>query len=263
MRSPPAIAKGRSTSETAPHEARALRARRHVTFTFKNQPIEVYVAGVVDYWPTLGYRQRPFFVVNLDYVQEVISLEPYDVWLSLEGPGYLSEIVSELRAEGIYVTSLSDANSLIVQGRNEPHRMGFYGILSIGFVVSSLVTVLGFILYTFLSMRSRLLQFGVLRALGLSLGQLISLLGLEQIFSLGLGLGAGTGLGILATAVLLPFLREGGEAAVIPFSIVTDPADVARIFTVLGAMLVVAIIGLSMILVRMKLNQAIKLGEEA
>ena len=108
-----------------------------VTLTFKNQPIEVYIAGVVDYWPTLGYRQRPFFVANLDYVQEMIALEPYDVWLKLEGPGYLGDIVAELRNQGIYVTSLRDANSLIVQGRNEPHRMGFYGILSIGFVVSS------------------------------------------------------------------------------------------------------------------------------
>lgn len=234
-----------------------------VTLTFKNQPIEVYIAGVVDYWPTLGYQERPFFVANLEYVQEVIALEPYDVWLKLQGPGYLNDIVTGLRQEGIYVTSLRDANSLIVQGRNEPHRMGFYGILSIGFVVSALVTVLGFILYTFLSMRSRLLQFGVMRAVGLSVSQLIALLGLEQALSLGLGLGAGTGLGLLATQIFLPFLREGGDSAVIPFNIVTDPADVARIFTVLGAMLIVAIVGLSMILVRMKLNQAIKLGEEA
>lgn len=234
-----------------------------VTLTFKNQPIEVYIAGVVDYWPTLGYQNRPFFIANLDYVQEMIALEPYNVWLSLEGPGYLARIVEELRNQGIYVISLKDANSQIVQGRNEPHRMGFYGILSIGFVVSSLVTVLGFILYTFLSMRSRLLQFGVLRAVGLSLGQLIALLGLEQVLSLGLGLGAGLALGLIATQIFLPFLRESGDAGVIPFAIVTDPADVARIFTVLGAMLVVAIAGLSMILVRMKLNQAIKLGEEA
>lgn len=234
-----------------------------VTLTFKNQPIEVYIAGLVDYWPTLGFQQRPFFVANLDYVQEVIALEPYNVWLSLEGPGYLAAIVEALREQGIYVINLKDANTLIVQGRNEPHRMGFYGILSIGFVVSSLVTVLGFILYTFLSMKSRLLQFGVLRAVGLSVSQLIALLGLEQALSLGLGLGAGTGLGIWATRIFLPFLSEGGEASVIPFRIVTDMADVASIFTVLGAMLVVAIIGLSMILVRMKLNQAIKLGEEA
>src|SRR5690606_24327628 len=234
-----------------------------VTLTFKNQPIEVYIAGVVDYWPTLGYQNRPFFIANLDYVQEMIALEPYNVWLSLEGPGYLARIVEELRNQGIYVISLKDANAQIVQGRNEPHRMGFYGILSIGFVVSSLVTVLGFILYTFLSMRSRLLQFGVLRAVGLSLGQLIALLGLEQVLSLGLGLGAGLALGLIATQIFLPCLRRSGDAGVIPFAIVTDPSDVARIFAVLGAMLVVAIAGLSMILVRMKLNQAIKLGEEA
>lgn len=245
-------------------EAANLSVGDSVTLTFKNQPIDVYIAGTVPHWPTLGFRQRPFAILNLDYVQEVIALEPYDVWLSLESPGYLEEIVSTLRGHGIYVTSLKDANAEIVKGRNEPHRMGFYGVLSIGFIVSSLVTVLGFMLYTFLSMRSRLLQFGVMRAVGLSVGQLIGLLGLEQLLSLGLGLGAGTGLGILATRIFLPFLREGTDAStVIPFLIVTDPDDIARIFTVLGAMLIIAVIGLALMLVRMKLNQAIKLGEEA
>src|SRR5690606_15776339 len=164
-------------------EAANLRVGDSITLSFKNQPIDVYIAGTVPHWPTLGMGNRPFAILNLDYVQEVISLEPYDVWLSLKSPGHLNEIVTRLREEGIYVISLKDANSQIVAGRNEPHRMGFYGILSIGFIVSSLVTVLGFFLYTFLSMRSRLLQFGVMRAVGLSVGQLIGLLGLEQVLS--------------------------------------------------------------------------------
>jgi len=113
-------------------------------------------------------------------------------------------------------------------------------------------------------MRSRLLHFGVLRAVGLSLSQLVTLLGLEQLFSLGLGLGAGTVLGINATRLFLPFLRDGAvdTSSVPPFIIVTDPADLVRIFTVLGTMLVIAVIGLAAILVRMKLHQAIKLGED-
>lgn len=235
-----------------------------LTLTFRNQPIEVYVAGAVPYWPTLNPMQRPFFIANLEHVQEYIALEPYHVWLRTEGPGYLTDIVQGLREQGVYVVSLRDSHSQVVEGRNEPHRMGFFGILSIGFIVSALVTVLGFILYTFLSMRSRLLQFGVLRAVGLSLGQLVSLLGLEQLFSLGLGLGAGTGLGIAATQIFLPFLREGAidDVSVPPFIIVTDPTDLARIFMVLGSMLIVAVVGLALILVRMKLHQAIKLGEE-
>ena len=235
-----------------------------LTLTFRNQPIEVYVAGVVPYWPTFDPERRPFFVVNLPYVQEQIALEPYDVWLNVEGPGYLNEIVSSLRAQGVYVVSVRDANAQVVAGRNEPHRMGFFGILSIGFIVSALVTVLGFTLYTFLSMRSRLLQFGVLRAIGLSLSQLVTLLALEQFLTLGLGLGAGTVLGLAATQIFLPFLREGGvqQSSAPPFVIVNDPSDLGRIFIVLGSMLVVAVVGLAFILVRMKLHQAIKLGEE-
>ncbi len=243
---------------------RQLQIGDRLTLTFRNQPIEVYVAATVPYWPTLNPMERPFFITNLEHVQEQIALEPYNVWLRTSSPGYLDQIVSGLREQGVYVVSVRDANSQIVQGRNEPHRMGFFGVLSIGFIVSALVTVLGFILYTFLSMRSRFLQFGVLRAVGLSVRQLVTLLSLEQLFSLGIGLGAGTGLGILATQIFLPFVREGAieNTQVPPFLIVTDPTDLGRIFAVLGSMLVVAVVGLAMILVRMKLHQAIKLGEE-
>lgn len=237
----------------------------YVTLNFRNQPIETYIAGVVEHWPSLDPRVRPFFVLNLPYVQEMIALEPYNVWLRVESPGYLADIVEQLREEGIYVIRVQDAHTRIVEGRNQPHRMGFFGVLSIGFVVASIVTVLGFILYTFLSMRSRLLQFGVLRAVGLSVRQLVALLGLEQLFTLGLGLGAGTGLGILATRLFLPFLRSGSsdDTSPIPFVIITDQSDVGLIIAVLGAMLIIAVIGLAVILARMKLNQAIKLGEEA
>jgi len=241
-----------------------LQVGDFVTFTFRNQPIEGYIAGVVEYWPTLDPTQRPFFVGNLEYIQEVIALEPYRVWLDLEGAGHLPEIVERLREHGIWVIDIDSAENELVEGRRQPHRMGFFGILSIGFIVSSVITVLGFMLYTFLSMRSRLLQFGVLRAVGLSLRQLIALLALEQVLSVGMGLAAGTGLGIAATRIFLPFLRASGETgSVPPFLIVTDPADISRIFSVLGSLLIAAVIGLAFILIRMKLHQAIKLGEEA
>lgn len=245
-------------------QSSGLQVGDFVTFTLRNQPIEGYIAGVVEYWPSLDPTQRPFFVGNLEYIQEMIALEPYRVWLDLEGPGYLPEIVERLRQQGIWVIDIDSAENELVEGRRQPHRMGFFGILSIGFVVSSVITVLGFMLYTFLSMRSRLLQFGVLRAVGLSLRQLISLLALEQVLSVGIGLAAGTGLGLAATRIFLPFLRAAGEAASVPpFLIVTDPADVSRIFTVLGSLLVAAVLGLGLILIRMRLHQAIKLGEEA
>ena len=86
--------------------------------------------------------------------------------------------------------------------------MGFFGVLSIGFLVSVVVTIMGFFLYTFLSLRARMLHFGVLRAIGLSVRQLVSMLALEQVFSLGLGLIVGSVLGRLISNVFLPFLEQ-------------------------------------------------------
>ena len=67
-------------------------------------------------------------------------------------------------------------------GRTDPQRTGLFGALTVGFAVAALLTVLGFFLYSFLSFERRLLQMGILRAMGLSIGQLFGLLIFEQVF---------------------------------------------------------------------------------
>ncbi len=54
--------------------------------------------------------------------------------------------------------------------------MALNGILTLGFLISILVTFAGFLLYWILSLKGRTLQNGIMRAMGLSLRQLIGIL---------------------------------------------------------------------------------------
>ncbi|MFW6264986.1 MAG: FtsX-like permease family protein, partial [Bacillota bacterium] len=138
-----------------------------VRLNLGGQNIEFFVAGVVDLWPTIYPDQFPLLIGNLNYVQQQYIIEPYEVWLNLEDDAELQLIVDSLAEENIYVSNISDARTKIIENRRDPQRMGLFGILSIGFIVAVLITVLGFFLYNFLSLKSRLLQFGVMRAIGL------------------------------------------------------------------------------------------------
>ncbi|HEX6972263.1 MAG TPA: hypothetical protein VF234_08590, partial [Limnochordia bacterium] len=47
-----------------------------------------------------------------------------------------------------------------------------------------------------------------------------------------------------------------------PFLVVVDPSDLMKIHVVLGSMLVIGLIALGVMLSRLRLHQAVKLGEE-
>ena len=103
-----------------------------------------------------------------------------------------------------------------------------------------------------------------LRAMGFSGFQLIAHLGLEQVLTLGLGLGAGTGRGLLCSRLFLPFLRDRASEVqkVPPFLIIADRADTMTSLAVLLALFVLAVATLVLVLARMRLDRALRMGEE-
>ncbi|HHV94539.1 MAG TPA: hypothetical protein GXX47_08410 [Firmicutes bacterium] len=235
-----------------------------VTVGLGNQEIDFYVVGAVDYWPTLYPDEQPFGIVNLSYLQEEYIIQPYDVWLKVNESARLSEIVETLRGYGIWVVGIDDVRGMLIEGRRDPQRMGLFGMLSIGFLVAVAITLMGFCFYTFLSLRQRFLQFGILRAIGLSIGQLVAMLFIEQVLSVGAAVAIGTVLGGWASRLFLPFTKISADltGSVPEFMIVISSSDLGKIYLTLGGMLFFGLIGLVIILSRMRLHQAVKLGEE-
>jgi putative ABC transport system permease protein len=222
------------------------------------------IVGGVDLFPTWYPQDGPVFVANLDYVldQMAVSL-PYDVWIKLAANADAKQIEKEISQFGPGIVSLNISPKKILAEQSRPERQGMFGVLSVGFVAAALLTVLGFMLYALFSFRSRFIELGVLRAIGLSVEQMASFLAWELAFLLLVGLVVGTGVGIWTSQFYIPYLQIGETATayVPPYIIEIAWPDIVRIYILFGLLFVAALGGLGALLMRIKIFQAVKLGE--
>ena len=98
----------------------------------------------------------------------------------------------------------------------DPVAIGILGALSLGFVAAALFAVVGLVVSAAVSARERRTEFAVLRALGLSGGQLSRWLWLENGSVVAVSVLAGTGLGLVLGWLVLPFVTvtQQGSAPV-------------------------------------------------
>jgi putative ABC transport system permease protein len=142
-----------------------------------------------------------------------------------------------------------------------------FGVLSVGFMAAAVLTILGFLLYAFFSFRRRFIELGVLRAIGLSAWQMTVFLAWELAFLLLVGAAAGTGLGAWVSKLFIPYLQSGSgggvETQFPPFVVAIDWLAIFRVYALFGLLFVAALAGLAALLMRIKIFQAVKLGETA
>ena len=106
-------------------------------------------------------------------------------------------------------------------------------------MVSVIISLTGYILYWFFNLSGRVVQFGVLRAMGLSRRQLTGMLLLEQVFTAGLSIVLGIVIGKVASILFLPFLQTTENVAnpVPPFRVVFESKDTNQLYIVVGCMM--------------------------
>lgn len=245
-------------------------------------PVEIAIGAVlldgvaaafVDTWP--GYRpvlpgpdgrpvRQALVVGHLERLYSRMPMTPYEVWLK-RAPGTSDKPVYDaLPAAGIAVVAIESANQQVALDRNDPMNQGTNGALTLGFLVSMMVCGVGFLIHWILSVRGRTLQFGVYRAMGLGRRSVAAMLLWEQLLVSGTAILAGLLLGSLASRLYLPlFLLAGSDPApAIPFRVLASGADRTRILLVLGGLLLACFLLLLRMVLRIRIHQAVKLGEE-
>ena len=229
---------------------------------------DMVVVGFYDYFPTIYPTNRPTVIANLDSLFEnPEDVEGYEVWLNLTDGAVVDDVLKEIRSAigSNQATVIVSGNSLkeIKLGQEKPERIGLFGVLNVGFLATSLMPGIGFLLYTFSSLRRRFIQLGILQALGLSVRQLVASLITEQLILMGLALLGGAASGLVTSLLFIPYLQVGVTPGtpIPPFNVLVGWAEAGWLSLGFGFILLITMLGTIIYLVRLKVFQAVKLGE--
>ena len=233
------------------------------------------IYGFIDYFPTYAQfryamgedgvvreTEKYLIVANLQQVQSSWGVLPYQLWFkNVDGSDYLYSFIEE---NGIRVASFTDTAAELVKTKNDPVLQGTNGILTVGFIVVLLLCSVGFLIYWILSIRSRSLQFGIFRAMGMSMREVISMLLNEQLFISGSAIAVGALVGNLTSKLYMPLIQLAYAASdnALPLEVVNLASDNIRLFAIVGAVMLICMIVLGVMISRLKIAQALKLGED-
>ncbi|MCY4482353.1 MAG: ABC transporter permease [Spirochaetaceae bacterium] len=240
-----------------------------ILVTWSSQDVvDGVVVGFIDHWPTfvpVDDRTPPRLVVaNFPYIRAKMATEPYEVWAKREARSSSAEIYREIEDRDLDIVAMTDATQQVVEAKNDPLLQGTNGVLTLGFSVAMLISVVGFVMYWVLTLRSRTLQFGVLRAIGMSSRRVLAMLVVEQVLITGSAIVAGMVIGRVAALLFVPLLQVIYAAAdqVPAFRVASERADFVRIYVVAAALLGLGAVLFRALLARLDIQQALKLGEE-
>lgn len=231
------------------------------------------VLAIVDAWPTYypevtegGFTKttKPCYLVvcNKAAVDGVAPNEPYQVWMNTtQSVSAMKKLATKYFAriknvqDGARAVYLSEINAL---------RQATNGALTLGFIAVLIVCTIGFAIYWILSIKSRTLQIGTMRALGMSVSNVYNMIIWEQVLLCVASILLGIVAGILSGVMFAPLLQSAFETMgqMPPYRVGINFMDflklLAFIVLLIGAGLMVALTMLK----RINAAAAIKLGEE-
>lgn len=237
----------------------------------------VQITDFFDYWP--GYVptsivQSPdgeaesvyniLVIANLEKVQKAGNLTPYEVWAKLKEGETSDAIYSWINKNKVRLVEFQDKTKDMDRVVTDPLLQGTNGVLTMGFIVTIILCGVGYLIYWIMSIRSREMIFGVLRASGMHKGELFHMLINEQIFSGVLSILAGIGIGNMASKMFVPMIQTAYAAAnqALPMELIVNQDDMVRLYVVIAGVMAVCLITLILLVFKLNVAKALKLGEE-
>lgn len=241
--------------------------------------IRVKIKGFFNYWPSyvpysyslnsdgsLEIKDQYLVVANMAMLEQKQGEQgkiPYEIWFQAQdGTDGLYPWLEE--HPQVKLTGLVDLGEVREEIRNDTLFQGTNGILTMSFIVVLLLCGVGYLLYFILSIRSRELMFGVLRAMGMRKGEISRMLALEQIFCGLYSIAMGTLVGLIGSRMFVPMIQNAYAASdqVLPLELITSRSDLLQLFGVIAAVMLVCLLVISRIVAHMNISKALKLGED-
>ncbi|MFZ2096638.1 MAG: FtsX-like permease family protein [Anaerolineales bacterium] len=227
-------------------------------------PIDLSVRGVITEFPTVT---KSFILVDISALQTLLDLNTssfrnnQEIWLAID-PVYHDSLVRTLSQK---TSILADARQELLSIQNNAFTEGARRAFTLNAYTLACLSIVAFILLNYFSAQQRRFEFGILRANGMSVGQVITLLVTDGMVSILLGLAVGIGIGIGLIHSMRVFLNtalmQTFPAATV-FQINIDWFKVGMISGLLVLSYILATLVFVFFLVKSGIHQVIKIGEE-
>ncbi|MBM3956874.1 MAG: FtsX-like permease family protein [Gemmatimonadetes bacterium] len=140
---------------------------------------------------------------------------------------------------------------------------GWRALLAMAFATVLAVSAIGFFVHARVSFARRVGEFALLRAIGLSMRQLLALAALEQVLVIGTAVALGVFMGTRLGATIMPYLSGGGDGARVVPPMVTQVnwAGFAATFGLVAAAFALVVAAILLYVYRMSIQRVLRLGE--
>lgn len=247
------------------------------TFTMywpPNGMAQFMVAGIIDYWPTYNPNVKPdrenkvydmLVVAHLSYLTENSIVQPYDIWLRMEGGATTEELYQDIVDKKVKISRITDINEDYIKLSRDPVQMGLNGALTLVFIISILIILSGFLIFWILAMYARMFQSGIMMAMGIKLRELLTMMTWEQLLTSVMPMLFGVVVGGVSSSLFVPMLQMSFAAKdqIPPFRVIAIAGDYIRIYVILGILVAAGLSIIGFMLSRLKIFSCIKLGEDS
>ena len=216
------------------------------------------VAGTLSQFPTwYPDEDTPLVVGNLDHLF-VQTGQPalYRVWLSTETP-----LPGQIDTDISLIETLSPLPEIDV-ALTAPDRQGVFGLLTVGFIGAVFLSMMGFFFATMFRVRMSAVELGALQALGMPPRRVAGVVVIELGILMTFGLAAGVLTGWqMSRWLIVRLVGDSGLTATPPLLAEIDEPAVWGLILLLTGLFLVTAAALVLVLRRMRVFEALKLGE--
>ena len=234
--------------------------------------VKVKIVGIVDYFPTFTRFEDSYLISNItdlsDYVNlAVISnvMTPNQIWVSTGQLGDSRRLLIERLDDLDGINSVVyDRVDQLTETRIDPLiNAGWKSLLFVSFFSVLLLSCVGVVIHAFVSYKQRLLQFALMRTVGTSVWQLISMVWLEQILILGLGIGIGSWIGGRIGSLIMPLLGhdDWGDKVIPPFVPEMDWMPLLMTYGLISTVFVIITLTIVVVVGRISVHSVLRLGD--
>jgi len=203
------------------------------------------------------------------------GIVPNTVWLHTgDDAGSLGSVREALNSSILKISNLLDRRQMLTDAQGDPLQLDLTGALGLGAATALALALVGAWTASWLNARSRLISFAVLRALGTTPRQILSLLLWEQGIVYVSALALGLGLGLLLAQAALPALifisaiarvnsNGGGPPIdVPPVQAILPVEQLALVLGGIAAVCALAVAITTFVLSRASLGEALRLNQD-